>query len=64
MSRRKILAHKGVDYIEPAELMPPYKWTIVLKDGWWFDGYETVTKNVESLKQGAEMLRYIEEREL
>lgn len=57
--RKQILSHPAVESIEDAFGGDDYRYEIILKDGYVFDGYETTWKHITSLKEGAEMLSSI-----
>ena len=57
--RKQILSHPAVESIEDAFGGDDYRYEIILKDGYVFDGYETTWKHITSLKEGAELLSRI-----
>ena len=57
--RKKILAHPAVESLENAFGGDDYRYEIILKDGYVFDGYETTWKHITTLQDGVDMLSYI-----
>jgi hypothetical protein len=59
--KNKILNHVGVKEIVPEWATEgAYKYEIMLKDGWRFEGYDTHAKLIGSYKEGADLLWKIE----
>ena len=58
--RKKIERHPAVREVLPTFAADIYRHEIWLEDGFRFSGYDTHSKNVETLRRGVEMLSSIE----
>jgi len=58
--RKKIERHPAVREVLPAFAADIYRHEIWLEDGFRFSGYDTHSKNVETLRDGVEVLSLIE----